>query len=835
MSDDNNFTLGDILWEYADYTPPEPTPTPPVPLPSEGPQTPAPPAAPVQPTIAAPQPVTPPAGQPGPDPQPKSEPYLPANQPLPANQAPKAPPVSQPKPAAPAAPAQQAAPVQQTQPAGPQAPAQAQQPKPAPDQAPQQATPSVEPTPADGSPAQTGVPEGDGPDLITFTPDPKAAAAEVQQAAPAQQTASPEGQTAAQGQPTQTPAEGQPDQGQQTQTAQEPTGDQAEPADRQAQAEPQPETDQTADSTRTRQAPPSGKTQGGTAAAQEETFRLRRERKPRPAPEVPPDAPAAQLALEYGQGLKALKSKCIGSAVITGVLLVLSFLESGLGPVDALKNLFPDVLYLPVSMALFVVVAILCGSVLKNGLVQLTNKAPNGDTLALLAGVFTLADGVSLLAFHLRSETIPFFAPCGLVLTFHLMGQYFTQSARYQACRTAASVAQPYVVTHDPNVLTNQSAFRKWIGLPKGFGSQVRTLSDGEFRFQRLTPVLLVACIVLSMITTVAHHQPWLAFWSLSALFTAASTLGASMVFSLPLRILGKKLTKLGVALAGWPGAVASKGCKAAMLSDYDVYPPGTVTMMTARPFGNWSMDRAVSFAASAVRASGSGLTYVFDRTLRNEHGAYMGVEKLIMQENGLVAQIQGQQILVGNSDFMSRQGVALPQGVRAKDGVFCAIGSEIAAMFVLRYNLHPAITPSLRALFAHKLHPVLVTRDFNLTPQRLRLRGRLPVDQIAFPDLQRRVTLSGPNQVHSDAMVAILCKEGLPPFAEAVIGAKRIRRSGKLASWFVNVSACIGVFLTATLSSAGALSSMCAWNLSLFLLLWFVPVLLISLWTSQY
>ena len=28
MSDDNNFTLGDILWEYADYTPPEPDPVP---------------------------------------------------------------------------------------------------------------------------------------------------------------------------------------------------------------------------------------------------------------------------------------------------------------------------------------------------------------------------------------------------------------------------------------------------------------------------------------------------------------------------------------------------------------------------------------------------------------------------------------------------------------------------------------------------------------------------------------------------------------------------------------------------------------------------------------
>ena len=32
MADDNHFSLGDILWEYADYTPPETPAGPSVPL-----------------------------------------------------------------------------------------------------------------------------------------------------------------------------------------------------------------------------------------------------------------------------------------------------------------------------------------------------------------------------------------------------------------------------------------------------------------------------------------------------------------------------------------------------------------------------------------------------------------------------------------------------------------------------------------------------------------------------------------------------------------------------------------------------------------------------------
>ena len=839
MSDDNNFSLGDILWEYADYTPPEPDPVPAVPLPPVPPQAPdkpAPPAAPVRETIPAPQPAAPkpaaprpapakPAPPPPAPPKPaagqKQTPYLPANQgPQTSKPAPAAPPVQPPpsqtpppKPPqqeppkaapAPAAAPPKAAPTQEAAPAAqPEASAPAQE-TPAPKTEQQPA-----PEGAAGSTPQTGVPQDDGPDLIAFTPDPSA-----------KPEASGEGQPAPEGQP-------------ETQEAQGEGAEQAQPGE---QAQPQPGQEQTPPGPQP--GPQPGSQPGPQPGPQRprpagpET-QSRRERKPRPEPQVPPDAPPGQLAQEYSQGLGSLKGRCIGAALVSVLLLALAFLEGS--EIAALSGLFPQELFLPVGMALFVVAAVLCWDVLKDGLIQLTNKAPNGDTLALFAAVFTLLDGVTLLAVHLRTDTLPFFAPCGLVLTFHLLGRYLTQSARFQACRVASSVAQPYLVTQDENLISSQSAFRKWIGTPRGFGSQVRTMSDGEFRFQRLTPVLLTACVVLSLITTVAHHQPRLAFWSLSALFSAASTLGVGMALSLPQRLLGNKLAKLGAALAGWPGIVAGKGCKAAMLHDYDIYPPGTITLVTARPFGNFSMERAVSFAASVVRASGSGLTYLFDKVLHQEHGAYVAVEKLVMQENGLMGQSQGQEILVGNSDFMSRQGIALPPGIRAKDAVFCAVGREIAGMFVLKYTMHPSIIPSLKALFTHRLHPILVTRDFNLNPHRLRLRGRLPVDQISFPDLQRRVTLSGPNQTHSSTIVAVLCREGLAPFAQSIIGARRIRRAAKANSFLVNISACIGVFLTASLSSAGALGAMSAWNLSLFLLLWLLPVVFVSLWTKQY
>ena len=838
MSDDNKFSLGDILWEYADYTPPKA---------GKAKRPAAPPLAPKgatgQPGITSPQPQQPaqaPAAQPAQGQRPATQPKPQAAPPQPpqASQQPKPGPAQKPTPpqtpkpdpSKQAAPQQQKpAPVQQPQPkgasvgaaapSGPQ-PAGQQPPQPTkPERPASQPTPSTEPLPANQAPAgqaqpaqapqqpgapqpkaepvgaaapsgpqpagqpqakaqpgqpQTGVPQDNGPDLIAFTPDPNAK------------------------KPGPTPAAGQPGQ-----TAQQPLKGFGP------------------------------KAQAGQLGKAFEGFHPFKDRKARAQAAPPPDAPPAQLSLEYGVGLKALKNKTIGAAVLAVVLLVLAFLDTGI--LSFLTDLVPEDILLYASLGGFVVCCALAWDVLKDGLVQLTNFTPGSSTLALFAAAFTLADGVTMVLTPLRESAVPFFAPCALVLLFQLIGQYCDRASKFQACRTASSVARPYVVTQDPDVLAGKTGFRKWLGLPKGFGSQIRTTSQADERFQKLTPVLMTACVCLALLTTVAHHQPKLVLWSLSALFTASATLGASLTLSFPLQILGSKLATLGVALAGWPGIAAAKGCRAALLTDNDLYPPGTVTLANSKPLSNLPMDRVVAYTASAIRASGSGLSYLFDKLLRSEGAKYLPIEKILLQDNGLIAQTQGQQILVGNSDFMSKQGIALPTGIKYKNTVFCAVDRELIGMFGVRYALHTTIVPSLQSLLGHRIAPVLVTRDFNINPKRMRFSDRLNKDSLTYPDLQRRVTLSGPNQAHGQTIVAVLCREGMAPFTLALIAAKRVRRAAGLSSFFVRLSACVGVILTATLSSAGALGAMSAWHMALFLLLWFVPVLLLSLWTEQY
>ena len=910
MSDDNKFSLGDILWEYADYTPPKA---------GKAKRPAAPPLAPKgatgQPGITSPQPQQPaqpaqaPAAQPAQGQRPATQPKPQAAPPQPpqASQQPKPGPAQKPTPpqtpkpdpSKQAAPQQQKpAPVQQPQPkgasvgtaapSGPQPAGQQPPQQPKPERPASQPTPSTEPLPANQAPAgqapqQPGAPQPKAEPAGAAAPNsPQPANQPQTQAQPAQgpqQPGAPQPKAEPAGaadpnspQPANQPqTQAQPAQGPQQPGAPQPKAEPVGAADPsgpqpagqpQAQAQPaQPQTGVPQDNGpdliaftpdpnakkpgpaqaagqpgQTAQQPLKGfgpKAQAGQLGKAFEGFHPFKDRKARAQAAPPPDAPPAQLSLEYGVGLKPLKNKTIGAAVLAVVLLVLAFLDTGI--LSFLTDLVPEDILLYASLGGFVVCCALAWDVLKDGLVQLTNFTPGSSTLALFAAAFTLADGVTMVLTPLRESAVPFFAPCALVLLFQLIGQYCDRASKFQACRTASSVARPYVVTQDPDVLAGKTGFRKWLGLPKGFGSQIRTTSQADERFQKLTPVLMTACVCLALLTTVAHHQPKLVLWSLSALFTASATLGASLTLSFPLQILGSKLATLGVALAGWPGIAAAKGCRAALLTDNDLYPPGTVTLANSKPLSNLPMDRVVAYTASAIRASGSGLSYLFDKLLRSEGAKYLPIEKILLQDNGLIAQTQGQQILVGNSDFMSKQGIALPTGIKYKNTVFCAVDRELIGMFGVRYALHTTIVPSLQSLLGHRIAPVLVTRDFNINPKRMRFSDRLNKDSLTYPDLQRRVTLSGPNQAHGQTIVAILCREGMAPFTLALIAAKRVRRAAGLSSFFVRLSACVGVILTATLSSAGALGAMSAWHMALFLLLWFVPVLLLSLWTEQY
>lgn len=564
-----------------------------------------------------------------------------------------------------------------------------------------------------------------------------------------------------------------------------------------------------------------------------------RERKPRKKRPPPPDIPPAELVKRYSRGLKGTRFRgflallCLFALVLlTGADRLLPYLPAELG------SLLGDMAlrcYLLAGGQLLVL--LLSVDMFLRGLIRPFQGRMGMDLLICLANLFTLADALTLPSLSGGSvERLPFCVPAALGMWCLLWGSIQERRGQRLCCKTAGSASEPYLVTRDEGKWNSRDTYTKWSGPLNGFGSQVQGENGAERIYRVVTPVVLLAAAVFSLLSSVGRGRTGDLLWSLSATFTAAGTLSATLCFGLPWRRISARLSKSGAALAGWQGVTNTTGSCNLLLTDIDLFPVGSVSLNGVKIFGDFPIEKVVAVTATIIRDSGCALEKVFHDLLRSQGAVYRRGEDLTAFEGGGLSEIiRGEQVLIGSASFMVLMDVALPPGLKVKNAVFCAINGELAGIFALNYHLPGSVAPAIDSLIQNRITPVLATRDFNLIPSMLRQRFKLPAEKLEFPPVNRRRELSDPDQEHSETLAAVLCREGLSPYAEAVVGGRRLRSAVRLGAVLSCLGSVVGILLAFYLTCMGAYTSLTPLNLTLFLLAWLMPTPFIAGWVDRY
>lgn len=561
------------------------------------------------------------------------------------------------------------------------------------------------------------------------------------------------------------------------------------------------------------------------------SFFRRRPPKVEPPPE---DTDPRELARAYGKGLKGMRLRVILLFLLSAAALV-QLLVPALGlvwlpPLDQL------LIQRAASAGLMGLGVLLAADGILGGLSRAFHGRVGMDTLAALAALSTLMDGVLLLLLPEDNTRLPYSAAAlaGLFLLLH--GTYHKRCAARLSCRTAAASSHPYRVTLDEGKWNGRDTYTKWTGTAQGFGSQIQ-MDDGAQRiFRRVCPLLLTADVLLALLIALSAGRPEKLPWCLSALFTVTSAFGGALVYGRPFHKVARRLSGDGAALAGWPGVAGSRRGDRVLLTDTDLFPPGYVELNGFKVLNGYPMERVVAYTATLIRDSGSGLTKLFHDYLRTLGGLMRTAERLCCYEGGgLSATIRGDQVLVGSAAFMNLMEISLPAGLNVKNAVFCAINGDLAGIFALNYSLPDTVFPALEALLGEKLSPVLATRDFNVIPAMLHQRFKLAADKMDFPPVERRRELSDPDQPHGETLTALLCREGLLPFAESITAAKRLRWAARLGAILCCAGSVLGLLLASYLTSVDAYTSLSPLNLLVYLILWLLPVWFLTGWVHRY
>lgn len=443
----------------------------------------------------------------------------------------------------------------------------------------------------------------------------------------------------------------------------------------------------------------------------------------------------------------------------------------------------------------------------------------------LCAGVTVLADLLCCVSGAVTGSTLstPYAAAGALLILSCQLGLYLTAESRRIAFHLAdVNGIPPYVVSVLPAGVCKQR------GVLEGFYRMTMRPDPARQWQNYVLPLLLSAAVVLSGVVCFTARPMEEFPWVLAALTGAGVQLSLPLTGALPLYYLTRRLERSGAAAAGYAGARAVARSGRMVLTDDDLFPAGTVTLNGYKVYGEERV-RAVSYAASVARAAGSSLAPLLDRQLTAEGGYPMRVDEMrYCEEGGVEAAIRGETVLMGSAYFMKKRHVSLPRDLKLQTGLFLAVDGVLTAVFAVKYQPSRNAEWALRAMRRSYITPVLAVRSSNVTPGLI--KRKFGVDaKVVYPDVSTRLALAQLAAQQGETPNVIVCREGLLPLAESVVGSRRMVRAVRTATVLGYIGSLCGVLLSYYLTSVGNFAVLTPLAMVVFLLLWLLPTLLIA------
>lgn len=527
-----------------------------------------------------------------------------------------------------------------------------------------------------------------------------------------------------------------------------------------------------------------------------------------------PEMPPRHASRHYSSQESALRTRSRFALIMS---LVLLYLSSGLPVLGLLRN-SPRVMAL-MCVLLELTVMLIGVDVLTVGLTSFRNKRVGIESLVLLGCVFSLIDGVLCAVFNSLQNGLPYCVVSAFAVTFLIYSSF---------CRARGYGLTFHVLSRskDPGILTaGTNEFYDGITLTKtrrssdGFIHRAEEPGPDAVVFALLTPYLIAAACILSLLATLLSGSVKNAGHVFAAIFTAAAPLAAIIAYTVPFKSLASFLQPQGLAVAGWSGASDIGRSKRFVVKDRDLFGPNSISVGQPVFLQGMSEAKIVAYAASLVNASGCCLNPAFLELLSGYNYPLFRVERFRCDSaGGMSGFINDEEVLFGTSEFMRLKEINTSQpDVEDHTSLFVAINHELCGMFPVRYHAMRSVKNALNYLLKSSERPVFAARDPNIAPSMLKKKFRMQTDGFDFPPFRQRYVLSDPEAGVDDPICGVVTRSGLAPLLTITKTGKQLCRyvhAGLAASLILMI---IGVLAMFWLCSVGLFATGSAFHLALY------------------
>lgn len=562
-----------------------------------------------------------------------------------------------------------------------------------------------------------------------------------------------------------------------------------------------------------------------SASKREEKQKAARSRAEAEAKRQPPEMNPETAARFYMDQAESVKLRLYFSAFLSLVLVYLSYGLPALGVLGASSYIRTFVLLILQLIVMLVGLDIFTG-----GMVGLIRGKPGPESLASISCLVSLIHALYILISKKTGDGLPFSAVSALSLTFALLGSYLNCKSFALSFRTAAIPKSPSVVLSANGGESIGSVLIKAQRPVTGFVRKTEEADLFEKVYRLLTPLFMAFALVLSLFCFLASSKCNNLIHTLSAAVSVTASFSAVLGFALPYYVLTRRLVRSGAAIAGYAGCAELGKTGQLVIKDKDIFPVRTLSIANVNISEGFYPDKVISYTASMISAAGLGLAPVFLELMRKNGSTLRRVEDFACHEGGgIIARVEGDQVYIGSSGFMQLMGIRVRKGEGSNSAVYAAINDSLAGIFEIGYVPVASVQRGLTTLLRGRSEPVFAVRDFNITPMLIKQKFRLPKASYDFPSFADRYAISSEEAEEGGSVAAVFARGGLNAVAGLIRRGRALYLGLLLCAVLSVLGAFAGMLLMLFMCWGGHYASASAANAISFMLLWLVPVLVIS------
>ena len=438
---------------------------------------------------------------------------------------------------------------------------------------------------------------------------------------------------------------------------------------------------------------------------------------------------------------------------------------------------------LGVFLLLLACALVLAYDVVWDGIRAVLQGSPNFATLADAALLLNILHCCIRLASE--GEEIPFACIAMLILFAQLRAQVSEETIKHYTYKVAGAAREPI------GIFCRRGKTPHLVKAPLAdintFAAQT-TEQEERKRMERLfTLSALAAAVILSVIVCASTGDAGRLIYVLAATVTGSCQVALLSASVMARQSAARRLAHCGAASDSDEGSDKLATTQTVVLTDEDLFPNGSVVLVSLELHSNLNDATALAYAAALTQ--GSSLGNMLAEEVRTRYGAPLAAHRVLRYDGGVGGQIGGLQVLLGNERFMTSRGVSV-SGM-TDNALALSLDGSLAAVLTVDYTVPAVLFHAMQKLTEQKTTIWLNSHNQQITPQLVEQLYGLPKGTVVVPELECSRALQNPACVQDARLCALLMRDGLMGIADCICAA-RAQRKAQRAGVLIGICASI-------------------------------------------